>query len=46
MGDRVIPIVGDNGWPECQDCQFQDSDTCDFCEDADQFEPIDMLEAA
>lgn len=55
---RVIPInliaaqamqpAANKGWQECQDCEYADSDTCDFCEDADQYEPAydQLAEAA
>lgn len=39
---RVVPIKGNNGWQECESCSLADSDTCDFCDEADQYEPADQ----
>lgn len=30
------------GWEECNSCAYQDSSTCDFCEEADQWEEMDL----
>lgn len=32
-----------NKYPECEYCQFNDDENgiCDFCEDADQYEPYE-----
>ena len=30
-----------NGWEECDSCVHADSDLCESCEDADQYEPGD-----
>lgn len=30
-----------NGWKECDSCAHADSDLCESCEDADQYEPGD-----
>lgn len=46
MSGQVIPIRADNGWPECLECEHADSGVCEFCEEADHFEPAGMLEAA
>lgn len=34
-----IRIRNDNGFDECNTCSFVESDTCTFCDEADQYEP-------
>lgn len=42
----VFRIVSDNGYPECNTCAFRESDVCDMCEDADQYEEGDFEDIA
>lgn len=45
---RVVPInrqkavTSDLGWEECRSCAHANSGTCDFCEEADQYEEADL----
>ena len=31
----------DNGYDFCKSCTFRETETCDFCDDGDQFEEAD-----
>lgn len=36
-----IDIKSNNGWDFCQACTFCETETCDFCDEGDQFELSD-----
>ena len=38
----IHPVTADGGWIECQSCAFNSTETCDFCDEADQYEEADM----
>ena len=41
MTAAVIPITANNGWDFCPSCTFCESETCEFCDEGDQFEESD-----
>lgn len=35
-------VTSDLDWEECRSCAHANSGTCDFCEEADQYEEADL----
>ena len=40
--NRQKAVTSDLGWPECRSCAHANSGTCDFCDEADQYEEADI----
>lgn len=35
-------VSNDLGWEECKSCAYANTGTCDFCDEADQYEEADL----